>query len=139
VSREVDNTLSMSFEDLCNYEQSIGFNSFGKLADMAYNQVAERQDEYKSVEEIKKAIDEHSCYLQLIEEDKEEYSVETKLYRSVYRYILSTEQMYQVKDTLVKELENFVISTSEKNYKELLKQAGFTNIEIPSRGQVFDI
>jgi metallo-beta-lactamase family protein len=28
---------------------------------------------------------------------------------------------------------------AQKNYKELLKQAGFKNIEIPSRGQVFDI
>jgi len=98
-----------------------GFLSFGDLADMAYEEVAQYQDDYKSVEEVRAAVAQHSDYLQIIQDENGEYSVETKLYESPTRYIVNEDLMYQVKDTLVKTLEEYTILTPEKNYTELLK------------------
>jgi len=71
----------MSFEQLVEYENFIGFNSFGKLADLTYGEVAKYQGYYKNIEEIKNAIAQYPDYRQLIEEQGEdglEYSLETK-------------------------------------------------------------
>lgn len=120
VLEEIDKTISMSFEQLVEYEKSIGFNSFGKLADMAYEEVAKYQDEYKDVEEVRVAIAKYPEYLQLTQDEKEDYTVETKLPRRITKYIINEEKMYQVKDTLVKILENATVQASVDKYKELL-------------------
>jgi len=125
LSEEIDKVNSMSFDDLVAYEAELGFNSFGKLADMAYEEVAQYQDEYESIEEVRNAIAQYSDYLQLIEE-KGEYSVETKLYRRGTKYIVNEDRMYQVQDTLIKILENVLVET-HIDYYELLSQINDEN------------
>ncbi|MDR1544886.1 MAG: hypothetical protein LBS50_10905 [Prevotellaceae bacterium] len=119
LSKEVDKTLSMSFDELCAYETANGFNSFGKLADLEYQQVAKNEDDYKSVAEVESVISLHSEYLQLVE-DKTGISCETRLYLSPFRYIVNNDKIYQVNDTLVKILEHTTIFTNVNNYKDLL-------------------
>ncbi|MDR0829327.1 MAG: hypothetical protein LBN95_04340 [Prevotellaceae bacterium] len=119
LSEEIDKVLSMPLTDLVKYETSIGFNSFGKLADLAYQEVAANEDSYKSVAEVQAAIQPHSEYLQLLE-DETGYTCETKLYNSALKYIVNNEKMYQINDTLAKILDNATIFTLVDNYAELL-------------------
>jgi len=124
LSTAIDRSLEMAMNPVMRAPgqgTTDGFVSFGELADMAYDEVAQYQDDYKSIEEVKAAIANHSDYLQLIQDEDGEYSVETKLYRSATRYIVNEDKMYQVKDTLVKTLENYTVLTPENNYSELLK------------------
>jgi len=120
LSLAIDRSLLPAAMKAPGQEVSNGFISFGDLADMAYEEVAQYQDDYKSIEEVRAAVAQHSDYLQIIQEENGEYSVETKLYESPTRYIVNEDLMYQVKDTLVKTLEEYTILTPEKNYTELL-------------------
>jgi len=132
LSREIDRTLEMmSMSDRLMKapgQGTNGFVSFGELADMAYENVAQYQDDYQSIEEVRAAVAQHSNYLQLVQDENGEYSVETKLYESPTRYIVNKDRMYQVKDTLVKTLEEYTILTPEQNYTELLS-INETNID----------
>ncbi|MDR2684218.1 MAG: hypothetical protein LBB53_02405 [Prevotellaceae bacterium] len=120
LSDEIDKTLAMNFDELVAYEKSIGFNSFGKLSDMAYQKVAEKEDDYKSVAEVKSVIKQNYVkYLQLIE-DSTGISCETNLYLSPLKYIVNDNKIYQVNDTLVKVLSNATIFTLVDNYEDLL-------------------
>jgi len=121
LSEEIDRVNAMSFDDLVAYEAELDFNSFGKLADMAYAEVAQYQDEYENIEDVKGAIAQHSEYLQLIKDEQDEYLVATKLYRSGTKYIVNGERMYQVQDTLIKILENAIIEAHIEHYETLLK------------------
>jgi len=120
LSEEIDRTISMSLEQLCAYEAELDFNSFGKLADLAYEEVAKYEDDYKNIAEVKAAIANFPEYLQLIEDEEMGTSVETKLYQRITKYVINEEKMYQVNDSLIKILENGLIQTSVNKYKELL-------------------
>ncbi|MDR0829286.1 MAG: hypothetical protein LBN95_04130 [Prevotellaceae bacterium] len=119
MSKEMDKTMSMSFDELLAYENSIGFHSFGAKADLDYYSVAAKEDEYKSVAEVQNVLENHSKYLQLLE-DSTGYTCETKLYDSPYKYLVNDAQMFQVGDTLVKILGNARIVAPVSNYKRLL-------------------
>ena len=127
LSLAIDRSLAMAMSPAVmkapGQEVSNGFVSFGELADMAYEDVAQYQDDYKSIEEVRAAIAQYPDYLQLVEEKDEDgvtYTVETKLEDSPTKYIINEDLMYQVKDTLVKTLENYTIATPVSNYEELL-------------------
>jgi hypothetical protein len=134
VLAEVNKISEMSFVDLCAYENSIGFNSFGKNADFAYDILKEQDENFKSIADVRNALTTHSEYLQLLE-NNEEYTLETKLYDSPFKYIVNNEKMYQVQDTLVKVLENAVISAPIENYEILLSldETAIKNLEVESR------
>ncbi|MDR0829408.1 MAG: hypothetical protein LBN95_04750 [Prevotellaceae bacterium] len=116
---EINKVLSMPLTDLCDYETSIGFNSFGKLADLAYQEVAVNEDNYKSVAEVANVIKGYSEYLQLLE-DSTGITCETKLHNTPLRYIINDNQIYQMKDSLAKVLDSATIFTSVANYAILL-------------------
>ncbi|MDR0830444.1 MAG: hypothetical protein LBN95_10105 [Prevotellaceae bacterium] len=134
VLAEVNKIAEMSFVDLCAYENSFGFNSFGKNADFAYDILKEQDENFKSIADVRNALTIHSEYLQLLE-DNEEYTLETKLYDSPFKYIVNNEKMYQVQDTLVKVLENAVICAPIENYKILLSldEAEIEYLKVESR------
>jgi len=128
IERSLEMSMASNVMRAPGQETSNGFVSFGELADMAYEEVAQYQDDYKSIEEVRAAVAQHSDYLQLIQDENGEYELETKLYQSPTKYIVNVDKMYQVKDTLVKTLEEYTILTPEKNYSELLK-VNETNID----------
>ena len=97
-----------------------GFVSFGTLADMAYEDIALMQDEYKSIEEVRAAVAKYPDYLQLIQDENGEYEVVEILENSSTRYIVNEDKMFQVQTDLVKTLDNYIVTTSVQNYKELL-------------------
>jgi hypothetical protein len=118
---EVGKVLSMPLADLCEYEASMGFNSFGKLADLAYLEIAAKEEDYRNIADVQEVIKtDYSKYLQLVE-DETGYTCETKLYKSALRYIVNGEKMYQINDTVAKVLENATVFTLVENYAELLK------------------
>jgi len=129
LSKEIDKTANMSFDELCKYEASIGFNSFGKISDLAYNEIAENEENYKSIEEVRDAIAKYPEYLLLTKDEKEDYTLETKLENSPYQYIVNKEQMFQVKDTLIKVLRDVEIFASVERY-ELLRKLDEAEIEM---------
>jgi len=124
LSREIDRTLEMmSMSDRLMRapgQGTNGFVSFGELADMAYENVAQYQDDYKSIEDVRAAVAQHSNYLQLVQDENGEYFVETKLSHRATKYVINEDKMYQVQDTLIKVLENGIVQTTVDKYNKLM-------------------
>jgi len=97
------------------------FVSFGELAEMAYEDVAQYQDEYKNIEEVRAAVAMYPDYLELVEDEDGEYYVEKKLSRSGVQYILNEDRMYQVGDTLIKFLDSVMLEAHFEHYETLQK------------------
>jgi len=120
INRSLEMSMSPAAMRVPGQGTSNGFISFGEFADMAYEDVAQFQDDYKSIEEVRAAVAQHSDYLQLIQDENGDYTLETKLENSDLQYIVNDEYMLQVKDTLIKVLLNTEISDPVKNYEVLL-------------------
>jgi len=132
---EIDKTLAMSLEELYIHEKTlnqsvsaggsmlrtaaVGFNSFGKIADMLYESIAVNEDEY-TLEQVRALVSMHPEHLVLIKEEDGYYTFETRLFDSDLRFIINEDRMFQMRDTLVKVLDSATIFTSKANYRELL-------------------
>jgi hypothetical protein len=117
---EVDKTLMFTLEQLESYERTIGFDSYGKMADRAMTYV------YNSVEnETINAIDlpvimrGNSEYIQIVTEDGEDYC-ETRYYQSPFRYVINEDRIFQVDDICFKVFENGHVSCDVSLYYDLL-------------------
>lgn len=115
---EVKKTTAMDFDQLCDYEKNIGFNSFGKLAEMIYNPIVEN-DTNISIEELTKIVEKHSDYLSLNEVSKELY-FDTKYSNSALRYVMNKDRIFQIDTLLYKVFENGIVSCNETYYDLLI-------------------
>jgi len=117
---EVEKTLAFSMEQLVAYEKSIGFDSYGKLADQAMNSaVSSVENEMVSAFELPVFLNRNSNYLQTVTEDGEAYC-ETRYYNSPYRYVMNEDCMFQVDDLCFKVFENGHVSGDVSLYYDLL-------------------
>ena len=135
LTAEIDRTLAMSLEELYIHERTLnlsasaggsmlrtagaGFSSFGKIADMLYESIAENEDEY-TLEQVRALVSMHPEHLVLIKEEDGYYTFETRLFDSALRYIINEDRMFQMRDTLVKVLDSATIFTPKENFRELL-------------------
>ena len=122
LSKEIDQIATMPFDKLVDYEKSMGFNSFGKLADLAYKQFESDTLNYKSIQDAFLRIQKnYSNYLALSKiEKEEEYTLDIKLEDSPFKYIINEDRICQISDTLIKVLDCAVVYTDVSNFKELL-------------------
>lgn len=119
---EAEKLNELNLDELIKYEESIGFNSFGKLADVAYEQVLSDSSSYSSMNDEIEAISLFPQYLYLISDEKqEEYTCETRLYNNPYKYIINEDFMFQVKDKLVKVFESGILYANIDDYPTLMQ------------------
>ncbi len=118
---------STSIEKRKAWEESNGITSFGSYCDELYENL--NIDDFKSTDEIRIFVSNNSEYFQLIEDDKGEFTLETKLFSSPYRYIINMEQMFQIENKIYKVFENGIASTSIENIELLRVADKFTIIK----------
>lgn len=107
----------MSSEERKNYETANSYISFGRLCDEFYANM--QPEAFKTQEEALKFIKANSQYLELIDEGNGEYTLETKLYGNVERYMCGTDRTFVVKDRAYKVLAEQTISCKLDNIQQL--------------------
>lgn len=116
---------SLNTKELKTYEESRGYKSFGRLCDEFYNNI--NPEEFKSIEEIKLFVAKNSEYLQLLEDENGEFTLETVLLNNSNRYFLNKDKMFKIDETVYKVFEKGVAMASITNI-ELLKNVNDPNI-----------
>jgi hypothetical protein len=109
--------LRMNNEERELWQKKVGFHSFEYEAEQFYYNID--QNQFSSIDEIKQFVNKHSDYLQLIEEDNGEYTMETKYYDSPYRYFLNKNAMFQIGKKVCKIYGKYLISVGEERSDEL--------------------
>jgi hypothetical protein len=64
-------------------------------------------------------VNRNNEYLQLIEEENGEYTLETKYYNILYKYFLNQDRIFQVGDKMYKAYSECLISVDESKVEEL--------------------
>ena len=143
LNAEIEKTLSFTLEELTIHENSIGFTSFGRLADIAMEKILEMVEIAESeiinatITEINKISGDlrsavnNSQYLQLVTMEDGEEVCETRYYKSPYRYLMNADRMFKVEDSYFKVFEGGHVSTHEANFALLqnLSESDFILLE----------
>jgi hypothetical protein len=116
----LNKTYSYTLEELEKYEESIGFNSFGKLADQAMRPILnDVQNKKLTAGEVPQVLSRNSDFLQMADKNGESFC-ETKYYLSPFIYVMNRNGMFQVGKTCFKVFEGGHIYCDAEYYDELL-------------------
>lgn len=121
-----EKVLTMNNEELKNYEESLGYKSFGRASEEFYRNI--EMDKFNSKEEIVSFVIKNNHFLQLIDDENGELELETKFYNNPKRYFLNKDYMFEIGNSLYKVVEEGVIISGSENY-DLLKEIDSDNIE----------
>jgi len=129
LNAEIDTTLKCSYEELVAYELSIGFNSFGKLADQAMDSILQEVEQAiligdtsstKFATLITQMVNAQSHYLHFVTDDEGEEHLETKYCMSSFRYVMNVNRMFRVDTLCFKVFEGGHVSCDTAYYNQLL-------------------
>jgi len=136
---EVEQTTGFTYDELDAYERSIGFNSFGKIADQRMIELVKEVDKMETTAtspimaqaRITQSLTANTTYLQIIADENGENSCETKYFRSPYRYVMNLERMFKVDTLYFKVFEEGHASCGISHYNDLrnLTDAQFSLLE----------
>ena len=145
---EVEKTIGFTYDELVIYEQSINFNSFGKLADQAMmpllriveEAIACEDEELSTRSALEQMINANSQYLQIITDEDGEQSCETKYFRSTYRYVMNMDRIFKVDTFFFKVFEGGHASCGASHYNALLNlsESQFSLLE-EGTGAIFNV
>ncbi len=131
---EMEKVLQMTSEERDIWEQEKGFKSFGIAAEKFYKSID--QEKFKSIDEFKQFVNNHSKYIQLIEENGD-YILETQFYNNPCRYFMNEEGMYQIGENLYRIVKSGTFYCKLENY-DLLKDVDTDRLRISSEnGEVY--
>ncbi len=122
---EVSRLASMTTEELAEYENSIGYNSFGKVADEVYYSLFGNEEKLERMtrDDLSNLINANSEFIQIVNESDDTESAETKYYMSPFRYIMNRDCMFRVDNIVYKIFEYGYIRCSEKYYEQLKRMS----------------
>jgi hypothetical protein len=116
--KEVEKVNSMDEEELQKYEESIGFSSFGREADVIYYPIAiqiEKKEQEFTVEQAMDYVSKYPEYLELITDDDVDQVFISKYFSASFRYVMNTNRMFRVKEDIYKVFNAIVFYTSIEN------------------------
>jgi len=137
---EINRLDNMEEEVLETYENSIGFQSFGRMSESVYWQILREIGEEHgyncelgaeemsgadiefTAEDAQVYLSQYPQYLELcskIVEGEEEYEFLPKYSYNQFRYVMNNDRMFQVEETVYKVFKNAVIYTSIGNVNAL--------------------
>ena len=121
-TNELNKVLKMSLEDRVQYEKSIGFNSFGTIAENIYHSFAGDEEKLDKMtrEQILDYFKQNSEFIQIVTESDGTESAETKYFRSSFSYLMNKNCMFQVEDIVFKVFESGYAMCNVKYYDELI-------------------
>lgn len=97
---ETQKILSLNKEERDKLETQKNYKSFGSICDDIYYSIELKK--FKNIEEIKDFVSRNSEHLQLIPDQNGEYTLETKCYNNIYRYMINENQELIVGNILFK-------------------------------------
>ncbi len=120
---EFNNTLTtileFDFDELCAYEDSLGYTSFGRECEEIYNNSLEI-DSLNSDEEIETFVSQHNNNIQIINDYDNELLYVPILFDHPFRYILNNNRMFQIEDTIYKVFNIGIVNTNYENVSALI-------------------
>jgi hypothetical protein len=129
---------SMSHEERSSWEKANGFASFGSKCDELYFSI--NPEKFQTQEELFAFVEKNSDYLQLIEDETGEWTLETKLHVNPMRYFANEKMIFQIGDDVVKVFETSSVKTQMNNVDELiqLSSSNFDEYEESGRFSLFN-
>lgn len=123
----LNSILSMSPEELKEYEESKGYKSFGRLCDEFYQTI--NPEDFQSLEEIKEFVNKNSEYVKLVMDDYGEYSLESALSSNPNRYLINKDKMFIVNKNIFKVFEDATIAVDidKKALLSVIKDDNYWN------------
>ena len=123
MKEEVSRLASMSIEELVEYENSIGYNSYGKVADNVYFSIFgdENRLEQMTRDDLLDLINANNDFVQIVNESDNTESAETKYYLSSFRYVMNRDCMFKVEDVVYKVFESGYVKCNE-TYCNILRE-----------------
>ncbi|MBI9069050.1 MAG: hypothetical protein JEZ09_17265 [Salinivirgaceae bacterium] len=118
--KTLNKVSAMNLQELIEYEDSQGYKSFGRKSDEIYYSV--NPESFKSLDDLKDFVSINDEYLQLIEDENGEYTLETKYYYLANKYIMNNDNMYQINNTVYK-VFNSGIASAPIEHTDILKMA----------------
>lgn len=121
LSKELKKIINFSISELIEYEETIEFNSFGKVADAIYYSFCgdEKELEKKTKEEILKYFKSNSEYIQIVENSNGEKTAETKYSISAFSYVMNKDHMFAVENSVYKVFECGYARCDKNNFTNL--------------------
>jgi len=147
---EVAKTIEFSYDDLVTYEQSIRFNSYGKVADQRMVEVLKEVDYYETMSDtvmattmvttmITQLLNQHSAYIHMVSDENGEQSCETKYFKSLYRYVMNMNRMFKVDTLYFKVFEGGHASCGASNYNALSNLTEQQFVLLDENDPIFDV
>ncbi|MFZ4726452.1 MAG: hypothetical protein ACOYMD_13540 [Paludibacter sp.] len=115
--KSVSTVLKMTPEERKLWAKEKSFVSFGVKCDEIYSN--SHPENFTTIEQFKKLVENNSAFLLLEKQENGEFSLETVISKSPFRYFANLERMYQIDDKIYKVLEEGIISTNSKNIEKL--------------------
>jgi len=117
-SNTLDMLLAMDFDELCNYENSLGYTSFGRQCEELYiNSLY--VDSLSSEADIQDFVNEHSDCVQIFTDYDDEQLYVPILFDHPFRYVLNNNKMFQIDSTIYRVFNSGTVSTNCDNYDDL--------------------
>jgi len=144
---EIELINELTYDELLDYEATLHFSSFGKLADQAMMPILQQveqameEDEDSSITstELEQLVSASSQYIHLVSDESGEVSCETKYFRSHYRYIMNSDRMFKVDTFYFKVFEGGHVSCGATYFNQLLSmsESTFSTLQSDSIYNVF--
>ena len=97
---ELKKVSNFTEDALKRWEKKRGFKSLGSVCDEFYNSI--EPEEFKNKEELISFLQENSKYLQMVEEENGEISVEPLLDEYTERYFVNKDNMFRIGNKAIK-------------------------------------
>jgi len=147
LNAEIDLINGLTYDELIDYEATLHFSSFGKLADQAMMPILEQveqameEDEDSSITstELEQMVSAGSQYIHLVSDESGEVSCETKYFQSPFRYIINFDRMFKVDTFYFKVFEGGYVSCGATYFNQLLSmsESTFSTLQSDSIYTVF--
>lgn len=131
--KEIDYVNSLDYDQLVEYEKSLNFNSFGKIANELLDNLSE--DTTIIFDHLQKIINENSNFL-MINPIEDEYNLDIKYCSTPFLYIMNSDRMFIVDNYIYKVFDTCLVKSFIENYDKLLQ---LKDKDIQNLGESFSV
>ncbi|MBO4613586.1 MAG: hypothetical protein J5709_00555 [Bacteroidales bacterium] len=111
--------ITMTREERERYELSQGYESFGTYCEKLYESI--NPESFRSFDEVVTYVEKNKDYLELIEDENGEYTLEVVNRNKIERYMYGVDKIFVIKDSAYKVLDDNMVSCSAKLIADLTK------------------
>lgn len=112
-------TSKMTNDEIVNYENALGYNSFGRICDEFYHSI--NPDNFKSKGEIEAFVSNNNKFLVFDTDYTGDTYCLPREYDNKARYLINEDKMYIIGDFAFKRFEKAIVSTEVLNISSLYK------------------